>query len=402
MNGPVDPAVAFLERLLILTERSPNRTRAASAAPEYDALLTAEMISRFEQRILAAERSGAVQITRGKRERKHLIERVVVRDAAVLACHLGRTPASQIAASARRDLESVFSQDHPWLPQILAEMEARWSRGEAAYRIAPTDLGGAREFLALLEAISTDQAKGLDARTFSLKVTGDSKAFDRHASRIASVVAVQIGKPGLAADAVWARVGLERFSHPVHLHGPLVAEDRDGVLADGRARPFASLHPELLPLIKLSGQPSYILTVENYASFNRHVREIEDGGLVIYTGGFASNGVIALLRWLLNSTEAQTPFYHWGDIDPGGLRIFRYLEENLPRPPLPHLMEQSRAEAQGRSAMPDATLAALAKSASAVAPLAEWLSCGEGVKHLEQETTDPASPPFDRVRETAA
>jgi hypothetical protein len=31
--------------------------------------------------------------------------------------------------------------------------------------------------------------------------------------------------------------------------------------------------------------PTAILTIENYASFNRQVREIEDGSLVVYTGG---------------------------------------------------------------------------------------------------------------------
>nr|WP_283809570.1 hypothetical protein [Bradyrhizobium manausense] len=32
------------------------------------------------------------------------------------------------------------------------------------------------------------------------------------------------------------------------------------------------------------------MTVENYASFNRQVREIEDGSLVMYTGGFPTSG----------------------------------------------------------------------------------------------------------------
>jgi hypothetical protein len=49
-------------------------------------------------------------------------------------------------------------------------------------------------------------------------------------------------------------------------------------------------------LIKLCGQPAALLTIENYASFNRHVREINDGALVLYTGGFASTGVPASLK----------------------------------------------------------------------------------------------------------
>jgi hypothetical protein len=215
-------------------------------------------------------------------------------------------------------------------------------------------------------------------------------------------MAAQLGEPGLAVDLVWARIGLERFGHPVHLRGPVVAEDSRGVLVDGRTRPFASVHPELLPLLRLSGSPSYILTIENYASFNRHVREIEDVGLVIYTGGFASVGVIEILKWLLNAVERSVPFFHWGDVDPGGLRIFRYLEETLPRAPRPHLMERSLASAHGKPAMADPALMSISKSGSAIADLAAWLAGGDNIKHLEQEAIDPTTPPINSIGASAA
>jgi len=71
-----------------------------------------------------------------------------------------------------------------------------------------------------------------------------------------------------------------------HLKGPVVVEGRTGVLVDGSATPFASVHPEMLPLLKVSAQPNFLLTIENYASFNRQVREIESDGLIVYLGGF--------------------------------------------------------------------------------------------------------------------
>ena len=80
MNSHVDPGVAFLTRLLALSEATPDRTRPASLAPDYDQLRTAEAISRFETQIRTAQRSGAVSIRNGKRERRHLIERVTVQD----------------------------------------------------------------------------------------------------------------------------------------------------------------------------------------------------------------------------------------------------------------------------------------------------------------------------------
>jgi Uncharacterized protein conserved in bacteria C-term(DUF2220)/Uncharacterized protein conserved in bacteria N-term (DUF3322) len=387
-----DAARAFLERLLVLSEKRPDRTRPASAAPDYNGLATAEALKRFGERLRAAARVGAIVLREGKRERRHLIERATVKDTALLALHLGYKPAPLRAEEARAELLPIIAGGAPWLGGVLDDIITRWARAEPALRLAPSSLDLAREFLSLLAATSLDQARGLDARTFSLKTTGDTKAFDRHATRLATVLASHFGDLGMTSDEIWNRIGLDRFAHPVHVKGCLVAVDASGVLVDGRAKPFASFHPELRPLLQLRTQPSALLTIENYASFNRYVREIEDGALIVYTGGFASIGVIELLKAILERMEPRVPFFHWGDIDPGGLRIFRFLEESLPRRPLPHQMDQTLAQALGKPAPVDPTLKQIAKTNSAVAALASWLCEGNTVRHLEQEALDPTSP----------
>src|SRR5262245_9735604 len=340
----------------------------------------------------AAARVGAVELRRGKRERRHLIDRVTVKDPFILADHLGRAPSSVTAQQVKEALLLAASASEAWVGSVLDEMTARWARGENAFRLSSADIDGAREFLTLLAAISKDRARGLDGRTFSLKAAGDTKAFDRHAGRIAVALAAHFGEPGLRAADVWERIGLERFSHPVHIKGCIIAEDENGILVHGRAEPFASFHPEMRPLMKLCGQPAALLTIENYASFNRYVREINDGALVVYTGGFASTGVLELLKSILLMLDEKVPYFHWGDVDPGSLRIFRFIEENLPRAPRPHLMNRTLVETYGRDATRDPTLVSIAGSNSALAALAAWLAEGPNIKHLEQEALDPISP----------
>lgn len=386
-----DAGVEFLERLLERSERNPDRTRPASAAPEYDRLSTAQQVARFHDLMAATERFGAVEVQWGKRDRSHLIERVRVRDPELLARHLGRPTAPATAQRVRQELLPVAATGAPWVAILLDEMMARWARGEAAYRLTAGQADAAKEFFTLLASISRQEARGLDARTFSSKATEDTKAFDRHASRLAAVLGVQIGQPGTAADVVWAHIGLERFSHPVHLRGPVAVEGADGLLVDGRAKPFASIHPEMLSQLSVLERPTAILTIENYASFNRQVREIYDGSLVVYTGGFPAVGVVELLSKVLTSAPADVPFLHWGDVDAGGVRIFRYLEESLPRGPRPHLMTRELAEKSGQPADADPSLASIARSDSAVRELAEWLAFGSKVHHLEQEALDPAA-----------
>jgi hypothetical protein len=386
-----DAGVEFLERLLERSERNPDRSRPASAAPQYDNLSTAQQVGRFHDLMVAAERFGAVEVQRGRRDRGHLIERVRVRDPDLLARHLGRPTASATAQRAREELLPVAATGEPWVASLLDEMTGRWARGEASYRLMAAQIDAAKEFFTLLASISRREARGLDARTFSFRATDDTKAFDRHASRLAAVIGVRIGQPGAAADVIWTHIGLERFSHPVHLKGPVVVEGANGRLVDGRAKPFASVHPEMLSQLSVLEIPTAILTIENYASFNRQVREIEDGSLVVYTGGFPAAGVIELLSKVLTGLPAEVPFLHWGDVDAGGVRIFRYLEENLPRGPRPHLMSRELAANSGLPADADPSLASIARSNSAVHDLAEWLAFGSDVHHLEQEALDPSA-----------
>ncbi|WP_375790993.1 Wadjet anti-phage system protein JetD domain-containing protein [Bradyrhizobium sp. vgs-9] len=385
-----DAGVQFLERLLERSERNPDRTRPASAAPEYDRLSTAQQMGRFHDQMAAAERFGAVEVQRGKRDRGHLIERVRVRDPELLARHLGRPTAPAIAQRVREELLQVAATGEPWVATLLDEMTARWARSEAAYRLTAGQADASKEFFTLLASISRQEAQGLDARTFSQKATNDTKAFDRHASRLAAVLGVRIGQPGAAADVVWAHIGLERFSHPVNLRGPVVVKGAGERLVDGRARPFASIHPEMISQLSVLERPKAVLTIENYASFNRQVREIEDGSLVVYTGGFPSAGVVELLSKVLTSVPDDVPFLHWGDVDAGGVRIFWYLEESLPRGPRPHLMSEELAKQSGQPADADPSLASIAKSDSEIRALAEWLAFGSDVRHMEQEALDPA------------
>jgi hypothetical protein len=388
----VEAGVEFLERLLERSERHPDRSRPASGAPEYDKLSTAQQVGRFHDLMAAAERFGAIEVQRGRRDRGHLIERVRVRDPELLARHLGRPTAVAMAQRAREAVLPIAASGQPWVARLLDEMTGRWARGEASYRLNASQTDAAREFFTLLASMSRHEARGLDARTFSFRTTNDTKAFDRHASRIAAVLGVQIGLPGAAPDVVWGHVGLERFSHPVHLKGPVVVDGQMGRLVDGSAKPFASVHPEMFPKLSVLETPTAILTVENYASFNRQVREIEDGSLVVYTGGFPSAGVIDFLSKVLLALPADVPFLHWGDIDAGGLRIFRYLEEKLPRGPQPHLMTRDLAEASGQMAEADASLGSIVKSDSSISQLAHWLAFGSNVRHLEQEALEPQSP----------
>ena len=65
----------------------------------------------------------------------------------------------------------------------------------------------------------------------------------------------------------------------------------------------------MLRLLRLCGQPTLVLTIENYASFNRYVRQVDDRALVFTQESFASAGVIQLLNALLSKLDAAVPCF---------------------------------------------------------------------------------------------
>jgi hypothetical protein len=68
--------------------------------------------------------------------------------------------------------------------------------------------------------------------------------------------------------------------------------------------------------------------VENATSFHELLALRPPDVLALYIGGFASPAALALLHAVCAAVPAAV-LYHWGDLDPGGLRILAHLRGSL-------------------------------------------------------------------------
>ena len=136
----------------------------------------------------------------------------------------------------------------------------------------------------------------------------------------------------------------------------------------------------------------YLLTIENLASFQRHVREIEDDGIVIYSAGFPSPALTHVLNWLDNTLPDSCPCFHWGDRDIGGIRIFSHVEKSLPaHRVLPHLMLDENQNDRQFEAAAVKQLEKYATQNTETGVMAKsWIVNKLGP--VEQEISDPISP----------
>lgn len=386
-DHPGNPALALLTGLSERHDRSRAGGRMPSVKVNWGDAVSG-VVDVAERILEHAEGRGAVTIDR-PRGARHLIERVRLRDAGLLAGLLERTPASEKANAALDEVAPLLAGGAEWVQDALGVGLERWNRGQRAFRLDGADIDGIVAFTRILLAID-EGVDGRDPRTFCLSAGVDSKALERHRGGVVEVVRRAYGVKG-PADEVLAAIGFRPFHHPVHLRGPLAVPAMG--LDCSAVRPFIALPSAAAGLIVPMAPIAAVLTIENYASFNRHVAEVEqDGVVVVYGGGFASPAVVAALRALASAAPDAT-FHHWGDIDAGGVRILANLEERVGRWFRPHLMDASLAEARGVPRPPMPALRRIADAGGGAAGLARYL--GEGSpRHLEQESTAPSAIPL--------
>lgn len=327
-----------------------------------------------------AAASGAVELL-WDRDAPHLIERVVLKDPERLYTFTGRVRPHAIVAGAVAELDEIEVR-HDLARSLREELKLAWSSRTKLLGLGPGDVGDAASLVRALDAAVTELGEHVPLRTRSARLLGDSKALERALPLLLAYLR-GIGMVALDASRETAleQLGLAKFSQPVLAAGPLRIKGSD--LSDW---PYAGIAPELAREVELTAPVRSLLTIENLESFNRHVRGCRTlGDVVVYTGGFPSGAVMSLLRNLVRRSEAK--IYHWGDIDPGGIRIARHLETSLETTLTPHLMSIELASLHGRAPEPGQSAPALPPD-SAFHELAGFLR-GPRARWLEQEVIDP-------------
>lgn len=383
---PHQAAESFLLALLRRAELAAARGGEATAGRTWNEnAIPPEEIDACRRLLLESKRIGAVDLVRGTGFRAHQIRRVQVKDANLLAGLLGQTRYADRLTAMDAALHDVVEGAEAWVGDVLDQCRSRWTRGEPAFGLPSDDVKAARETLQILRAIADDRHRGKDLRSFSIEVTGRSKALEeRRQHVVAALRKVFSISEDAGADEILEVAGFQKFHQPLLIRASL---EIGGVPLE--VRPYIGLPPEMAAALKLRpGFASYLIGIENLTSFNRYVREIEDDGAVIYTGGFPSRPVLTAFADL---AAAAGRVFHWGDIDPGGIRIFRTLERVVPGL-RPHMMDPETARIHGREAAGEAALAGPAFCDSAIAETAIFLS-QDRTWRLEQEALAPTPPP---------
>lgn len=346
--------VSLINDLLARYERNPT-ARNLIASIDNDGFANMDLRDTFDEELAALERAGGIELVRTGPKMERQVTGARLKDAGVLYRQVARRPAGELAYQAVSELRA-----RPGLPagaaKLIEDAVAAWTRGVSHIGIRNGDGRTLANVISLAIAIrgrmSSDPQGEQDFRTFSRLTVGDSKALEKNVRQVAAAMAKIFAgteeQTRLDPEELLASAGVRRLPQPILLHGD--------VSLDGQsfpAMPYVGIPTDCAGGIGLLTKPDYVLSIENFTSFVRHVREVarSERAFVIYSGGFPSRPTLATITRL--AAYAQVPTFHWGDMDAGGVRIFQHLERHLANvdiPLRPHMMDTELLRRFGRPA----------------------------------------------------
>lgn len=178
------------------------------------------------------------------------------------------------------------------------------------------------EILAASDAVASLEREESE-RLFSSRLFGDSKRFERDLKESVTAL-LHLAFPSLPKEEILRCMGLVRYPEVISYSGPMTTDFTDSSLVPGSSYIDSDAVNRLTEVYTTA---KTVLTIENKASYYDEVMKRKEDMLIIYTGGYPSPALLRLLKMLERPGLA---FLHWGDIDEGGFRIFRTLQDVLP------------------------------------------------------------------------
>lgn len=392
-------AETLLNRLLDRFEAPMARTRDITQTIDYTLVGGPTAQDEFHRVLRDAERAGGVALEQDRVGRfTGEFARVRLVDPDKLYRFLVRAPAGVTAATAHQTILAAVPEilADPFFRDIEQEAITAWRGNKSFLGLSVSEIDTFLTILRLTYGVTNLSGCDIDHRTFSRRTVKDSKALERMEGRVAQLLRRR--DPNLAGEEpreVLEASGIVRRAHLLQVKGPLeLSSNTLNICGVGDA--FIGLPWLSVQQASLTHAVDYVITVENPTSFWRYCTEIEGNYLALLSDGFPARDVLSSMVHFVRQAlrlAHDTPVYHWGDIDAGGLRIAAHLEDAFETRIRLHQMNAELALAFGSPLQSQKGLEKLSASSGEIGQLARWLR-SEAARMLEQEELDPTVPTF--------
>lgn len=165
---------------------------------------------------------------------------------------------------------------------------------------------------------------------FSAAVFRDSKAFGKVKAAVARIPRKVNADEDLTDAETLEKFGILEAGADFRIAGPVSLRTDRGVLdvsvvREGLALPSSAVKDARVETVRTE----ILLPVENLAVFRECARRgVAEKCVLVYSGGFYSRRRMAMLGRVAAAMGKDAKLCHWGDMDLGGVMIFRHIKEN--------------------------------------------------------------------------
>lgn len=322
--------------------------------PNYFHVSNSSFRLMFNAEMAALEHQGYVVLEWIRFDQDHTLERVALADKMLPTIYLslGRRSKKKIY----RETAELLTELRAAAPSALHSFYDRLLHRLAYYKPLPPPLHAEksnelmdllRGFNALFEIREEEIAK----RALSVRLYGDSKRWQQLEKGILQLLrdfclsgSDSDGDSDADDTTILEERGIVNNPGHIHLAGPLVMATPKGQIDLSFFEPDLGLPTKMVKeLVVVDCPAKAVVTVENLTSFYQYALEGPTDQLVIYLGGFANTAQRLFLQKLYRffcEKKKLVPFYHWGDLDLGGFKIWHNLREKTGIPFQPYLMNE--------------------------------------------------------------
>ena len=336
----------MLEALLIQAEQ-PERKRVVRIrlnTSAYDWYYSGNIRYEANEQIQMLAAKGLLRLRWQKHEQGNLLEAIDLIEQQHVIETVNALLNRVSPENLRTKLRQLLSAQQPqtdWYKAFLT-----WARTQLDDHKNPTpldasDIQTSQDLLDALSAIET-LSSPIFERNLSVKLFKDSKRLETLRGVILTILRTYDPESSHYEEDDWGLLQKHQIKRPperIPLTGPLDLE-MPGISQSDISNSSVHLHLEagfssislpediLRSAIITSCSAKAIITVENLTSFSELLLVRPLNIVAIHTGGFASPALILFLR-SLHSYTPTIPFFHWGDIDAGGIRILAHLRKQI-------------------------------------------------------------------------
>ncbi len=250
--------------------------------------------------------------------------------------------------SISRRLEQTRQQiTTDWIRRFLAHCREEMSTHHKVPVRLPSEEKDLDSVLKALLGLDDKGDEQMLERIFSIKYLGDSKLFMQRASMtvISAARRFWLSDEELSDADVLHELGIVSATEELLLTGSLCFCLGQHAIDLAQFPHGAVIDTQLARQISLEHIAArVILLVENKTNYHYLIRQgLPPHLLLIYLGGFPGPAKRNFLRLVHQKAQAEAHpicFYHWGDIDWGGLHIYQLLEEKVLPDLIPFCMDE--------------------------------------------------------------